>query len=105
MAYVATSKVKDIFATGYDKASGVYLNLSGFVSWIILYISRWVRLTPCLMLMIWMTNNVNVAFGHGSLKRMGDNSCSDSWWFQMFYIQLWFDKNSCKGKYFSYSKS
>ena len=99
MAYVATTKVTNVFTVASDKAFGVYLSLSGLVNWLLLYASRWIRLTPPLMLMIWMTNNFNVAFGNGSVKRLGDTACSDNWWLQMFYVQLWFDKNGCKGEY------
>ena len=68
LSYVATKKVKDIFVMEHDKAFGAFLSITGLIKWLLYYAVRWVRLTPALMMMVWMTNNFNVVFGNGSLK-------------------------------------
>ena len=43
LGYVATDKVNNIFQINNGNYFGLFLTFSGFIKWIIFYITRWIR--------------------------------------------------------------
>ena len=70
--------------------------LEGKLNWFMFYLYRWLRLTPVYMavLAVWVITSPFWADGPFFPQQgLEDNSCEDSWWKNMLYINIFFYKD------------
>ncbi|CAH0560084.1 unnamed protein product [Brassicogethes aeneus] len=101
----------DIILLAGEMAVDTFFNISGFlvvylyltkknklnISFVQMYIHRYLRLTPSLAMVIFLYFNIS-KFGSGPIwgytKKLEDE-CVKNWWFNLIYVQNYFREQNC----------